>query len=214
MSEDTAAKYKAWGWNVLTCNGNDADEIRQALIEANKETSRPTIIIGKTIMGKGALRADGTSYEACINTHGAPLGGDAYVNTIKNLGGDTENPFQIFPEVAALYAARKEELKKIVRVIKKVSPDMPHDMWLVIDGNTGQNTINQTKIFNQSFPLTGLVVTKLDGTARGGSVLSIASSLQIPIRWVGMGERIDQLVEFNKRDYVDGLFENALENRE
>ena len=107
-----------------------------------------------------------------------------------------------------------EELKKIVRVIKKVSPDMPHDMWLVIDGNTGQNTINQTKIFNQSFPLTGLVVTKLDGTARGGSVLSIASSLQIPIRWVGMGERIDQLVEFNKRDYVDGLFENALENRE
>ena len=114
MSEDTAAKYKAWGWNVLTCNGNDADEIRQALIEANKETSRPTIIIGKTIMGKGALRADGTSYEACINTHGAPLGGDAYVNTIKNLGGDTENPFQIFPEVAALYAARKEELKKIV----------------------------------------------------------------------------------------------------
>ena len=114
MSEDTAAKYKAWGWNVLTCNGNDADEIRAALIEANKETERPTIIIGKTIMGKGALRADGTSYEACINTHGAPLGGEAYTNTIKNLGADPENPFQIFPEVAELYAARKEELKKIV----------------------------------------------------------------------------------------------------
>ena len=114
MSEDTAAKYKAWGWNVLTCNGNDPDEIRAALIEANKETERPTLIIGKTIMGKGALRADGTSYEACINTHGAPLGGDAYTNTIKNLGADPENPFQIFPEVAELYAARKEELKKIV----------------------------------------------------------------------------------------------------
>ena len=114
MSEDTAAKYKAWGWNVLTCNGNDPDEIRAALIEANKETKRPTLIIGKTIMGKGALRADGTSYEACINTHGAPLGGDAYTNTIKNLGADPENPFQIFPEVAELYAARKEELKKIV----------------------------------------------------------------------------------------------------
>ncbi len=114
MSEDTAAKYKAWGWNVLTCNGNDADEIRAALIEAQKETERPTLIIGKTIMGKGALRADGTSYEACINTHGAPLGGDAYVNTMKNLGADPENPFQIFPEVAELYAARKEELKKIV----------------------------------------------------------------------------------------------------
>ena len=107
-----------------------------------------------------------------------------------------------------------EELKKIVRVIKKVSPEMPQDMWLVIDGNTGQNTINQTKIFNQSFPLTGLVVTKLDGTARGGAVLSIASSLQIPIRWIGMGERIDQLVPFSKAEYVEGLFENALEDRQ
>jgi fused signal recognition particle receptor len=104
-----------------------------------------------------------------------------------------------------------EELKKIVRVMKKVNPEFPQDIWLVIDGNTGQNTINQTKIFNQSFPLTGLVVTKLDGTARGGSVLSITSSLQIPIRWVGMGEQIDQLVEFDKREYIDGLFENALE---
>ena len=106
-----------------------------------------------------------------------------------------------------------EELKKIVRVMKKVNPDFPHDMWLVIDGNTGQNTINQTKIFNQSFPLTGLVVTKLDGTARGGAVLSIASSLQIPIRWIGMGERIDQLVPFSKAEYVEGLFENALEEQ-
>ena len=114
MNEDTAAKYKPWGWNVLTCNGNDADEIRAALKEAQKETERPTIIIGKTIMGKGALRADGTSYEACINTHGAPLGGDAYVNTMKSLGADPENPFQIFPEVQELYAARREELKKIV----------------------------------------------------------------------------------------------------
>ena len=65
-------------------------------------------------MGKGALRADGTSYEACINTHGAPLGGDAYINTMKSLGADPENPFVIFPEVQQLYASRKEELKKIV----------------------------------------------------------------------------------------------------
>ena len=114
MNEDTAAKYKAWGWNVLTCNGNDADEIRATLLEAQKETERPTIIIGKTIMGKGALRADGTSYEACINTHGAPLGGDAYINTMKALGADPENPFVIFPEVKELYAQRREELKKIV----------------------------------------------------------------------------------------------------
>ncbi len=114
MQEDTAAKYKAWGWNVVTINGNDPDEIRKALKDAQKEEKRPTLIIGKTVMGKGALRADGTSYEHCINTHGAPLGGDAYINTIKNLGGNPEEPFVIFPEVQKLYADRREELKKIV----------------------------------------------------------------------------------------------------
>ncbi len=114
MKEDTESKYKSWGWNVLTINGNDPDEIREALKAAQKEEKRPTLIIGKTVMGKGALREDGTSYEHCINTHGAPLGGKAYINTIKNLGGDPENPFQIFPEVEDLYARRKEELRKIV----------------------------------------------------------------------------------------------------
>ncbi len=104
-----------------------------------------------------------------------------------------------------------EELRKMVRVMKKHDTAYPHDIWLVIDGNTGQNTINQIKIFHQSFPLTGLVVTKLDGTAKGGSLLSIASALQIPIRWVGVGERIDQLVPFSKQEYIEGLFENALE---
>ena len=114
MKEDTEAKYKAWGWNVININGNDADEIREALKAAQKEEKRPTLIIGKTVMGKGALRADGTSYEACIDTHGAPLGGDAYINTIKNLGGNPEAPFEIFPEVQKLYADRKQELKQIV----------------------------------------------------------------------------------------------------
>ena len=114
MSEDTEAKYKSWGWNVLKINGNDADEIRSALKAAQQEEKRPTLIIGKTVMGKGALQADGSSYEHSIKTHGAPLGGDAYVNTIKNLGGNPENPFRILPEVEELYAKRAEELKKIV----------------------------------------------------------------------------------------------------
>lgn len=114
MDEDTAAKYEAWGWNVMTINGNDVDEIRKALTAAQNEKHRPTLIIGKTVMGKGALKEDGTSYEHSIKTHGAPLGGEAYVNTIKHLGGDPENPFQIFPEVKDLYAKRAEELKKIV----------------------------------------------------------------------------------------------------
>ncbi len=114
MAENTKMKYEAWGWNVLEINGNDVEQIRQALDAAQQEQERPTLIIGKTIMGKGALRADGTSYEACINTHGAPLGGDAYTNTINNLGGNPEEPFVIFDDVKALYEARREELKKIV----------------------------------------------------------------------------------------------------
>lgn len=114
MNEDTEAKYKAWGWNVLTCDGNDVDDIRKALDAALTEKNRPTLIIGKTVMGKGALKEDGTSYEHSIKTHGAPLGGDAYNNTIKNLGGNPENPFVVFPEVEELYAKRKKELEQIV----------------------------------------------------------------------------------------------------
>lgn len=114
MSEDTAKKYEAWNWKVMTINGNDPDAIREALKEAKAEKQRPTLIIGKTIMGKGARKADNSSYEANCATHGAPLGGDAYTNTIKNLGGDPTQPFQIFPEVKELYAKRAAELKEIV----------------------------------------------------------------------------------------------------
>ncbi len=114
ISEDTAMKYRAWNWNVLEIDGNDCDQIRQALKAAHAETDRPTLIIGHTIMGKGARKADGSSYEHDCKTHGAPLGNGAYVNTVKNLGGDPENPFVFFPEVEALYEARKIELRKTV----------------------------------------------------------------------------------------------------
>ena len=113
MREDTAAKYAAWGWKVLTIDGNNADEIRYALTEAKEETKRPTLIVGKTVMGKGALKDDGTSYEHSVKTHGAPLGGEAYSNTVKNLGGDPADPFVVFDEVKNLYTARQEELKHI-----------------------------------------------------------------------------------------------------
>jgi transketolase len=113
-SEDTAAKYRAWDWNVYEIDGNDVDQIRAALSMAQIANGKPTLIIGKCIMGKGALKADGTSYERSCKTHGAPLGGDAYVNTVKALGGDPENPFQIFPEVQKLYSARARQLRKIM----------------------------------------------------------------------------------------------------
>ena len=114
MTEDTAMKYRSWGWHVIEINGNDCQQIRQALDEAKAENQRPTLIIGKCIMGKGARKADKTSYEHSCKTHGAPLGGDAYKNTILNLGGDLENPFVIFDDVKEMYARREEELKAIV----------------------------------------------------------------------------------------------------
>ena len=113
-TEDTAMKYRAWGWNVIEIVGNDVEQIRGALTIAKATKGKPTLIIGKTIMGKGALKADGSSYERNCKTHGAPLGGDAFVNTVKNLGGDPENPFQIFPEVKKLYQQRRAELRKIM----------------------------------------------------------------------------------------------------
>lgn len=114
ISEDTGMKYRAWNWNVLEIDGNDADQIREALKAANEETARPTLIIGHCVMGKGCRKADGTSYEHNCKTHGAPLGDGAYVNTIKNLGGDPENPFVIRDEVKQMYEERKAELRKIV----------------------------------------------------------------------------------------------------
>ena len=114
MNEDTAAKYRALGWDVQEINGNDVAQIRAAIEKAKAVKGKPALIIGKCIMGKGALKEDGSSYERNCKTHGAPLGGDAYKNTIKNLGGDPENPFQIFDDVKELYARRAEELKQIV----------------------------------------------------------------------------------------------------
>ena len=115
MSEDTAMKYRAWGWNVIEIDGNDCDQIRQALDAAKTETKRPTLIIGKCVMGKGARTADNTSYERNCKTHGAPLGGDAYRNTIINLGGNPDDPFVIMDQVKELYARREAELKEIVK---------------------------------------------------------------------------------------------------
>lgn len=115
-TENVAMKYEAWGWKVITINGNDVTEIRRALTEAKAETSRPTLIIGNTIMGKGAVGADKSSYENKVSTHGQPLSaaGVSITDTIQNLGGNPDDPFQIFPEVAELYAKRAKELEVIV----------------------------------------------------------------------------------------------------
>ncbi len=115
-SENVRKKYEAWDWHVIEIDGNDASQIRAALIEAKAESEKPTLIIGKTVMGKGALKADGSSFERQCATHGMPLGqsGASFEETIKNLGGDPENPFVFFDETKALYEQRSRELELIV----------------------------------------------------------------------------------------------------
>lgn len=109
--EDTAKKYEAWGWRVYTIKGNDANEIRAALKKAVAETEKPVLIIGKTVMGKGARKEDGSSFENQCATHGMPLseGGASYGKTIENLGGNPANPFVVFPEVAEYYQNKLQE---------------------------------------------------------------------------------------------------------
>jgi len=123
--EDTAKKYEAWGWNVITVEGNSPDQIREALRNANAETERPTIIIGKTIMGKGAVTDSGESYEGKCETHGMPLtnAGASFAKSIANLGGDPENPFQIFDDVKDFYEKRKVELVEEAARKKAVQAD-------------------------------------------------------------------------------------------
>lgn len=115
-SENVAMKYEAWGWKVISINGNDVNAIRKALIDAKAESEKPTLIIGTTVMGKGAVGADDCCYENKVSTHGQPLSaaGASMPDTIKKLGGNPEVPFAIFPEVAELYAQRAKELGHIV----------------------------------------------------------------------------------------------------
>lgn len=161
MVEDTAKKYEAWGWRVIDIAGNDADAIRAALKEANTESDKPTLIIGRTLMGKGARKADGTSFEDQVSTHGQPLtaAGADIKTTIENLGGDAENPFVIFPEVQeyynnvlaekAAYAAKKQAEQKeweaantelAAKFHKFYSGDAPEIDWASIEQKADQAT--------------------------------------------------------------------------
>lgn len=115
-NEDTAMKYRAWNWNVIECDGTDPVALAGALDKALAETQRPTIIIGRTIMGRGAVTADGDNFEGKCSTHGNPLSksGADYAKTIEHLGGNPENPWIVFPEVAELYNQRADEQRELV----------------------------------------------------------------------------------------------------
>ncbi len=102
-----------------------------------------------------------------------------------------------------------EELKKIKRVIGKKLPGAPHEVMLVLDATTGQNAVSQAKLFNEAVGVTGLTLTKLDGTAKGGIVVNISRELGIPVRFIGVGEQIEDLRDFDPREFVDALFLNG-----
>jgi transketolase len=132
-TEDTAKKYLSWHWHVQTIDGNDENAIRKALKKAQKESDKPSLIIGRTIMGKGAVKEDGSSYEGQVETHGKPLGKSkaSFSNTIRNLGGNPEDPFAIFPEVKEYYnrilSAKKRDAnkrKKEIKVWRAKNPEL------------------------------------------------------------------------------------------
>ena len=102
-----------------------------------------------------------------------------------------------------------EELKKIGRVADKQIPGAPHQTLLVLDGTTGQNAVSQAKLFGEAVPVTGIVVTKLDGTAKGGVVISIKEELGVPVRWIGVGEQMDDLRPFNAKEFANALFDKG-----
>ena len=99
-----------------------------------------------------------------------------------------------------------EELKKIVRVMKKIDGAAPHEVMLTLDAGTGQNAISQAKLFHEAVELTGISLTKLDGTAKGGVIFAIADQFKLPIRYIGVGESIDDLRVFNSKDFIRALF--------
>jgi len=161
--EDTATKYETWGWHVLTIDGNDREAIRQALQAGKDETERPTLIVGRTVMGKGIVDAQGQPYEGKVELHGKALGGTkgSYERTIEKLGGDVDQPFRVFPEVAELYgrildhkrAAAKERnaayrkwaaanQKQAARLAQYLRGELPEIDWASIEQKANIATRN------------------------------------------------------------------------
>lgn len=199
--EDVAAKYRAWGWHIIEIDGNDVTQIRAALDEALSVKGCPKLIIGHTVMGKGALRADGSSYENCCATHGAPLGGDAYSNTIKSLGGNPEQPFEIFPETDDIYEARRRELLEIVAGRKAAEA-----AWAEANPELAQK---KAEWFSGKCPDIdwSAVSQKKDDSTRGASA-AVLSQLAVQV-----GNMIVSSADLSNSDKTDGFLKKTTELR-
>ena len=197
--EDTAMKYEAWGWHVQTINGNDQEAIRKALKAAQEETKKPSIIIGKTIMGKGAVDADGKPFEKQCSTHGMPLSaaGADYEKTIKNLGGDVENPFTIFPEVKTFYDNVLQEKRKIAAQKKKAQKE-----WEA--ANPGQAKKLQKWIRGEGAKLDfAALEQKADNATRGASGVVLGH----------LAKEVENMIvasaDLSNSDKTDGFLKNS-----
>ena len=172
--------------------------------------------------GKSVLIAAGDTFRAAAREQLQAWGDRNRVQVISQSGGD---PAAVMFDAVTAARARgidvvladtagrlptqlnlMEEIKKVRRVIDKALPGAPHEVLLVLDANTGQNAVTQVKIFDEALKVTGLVLTKLDGTAKGGVIAAIAQARPIPIRFIGVGERIEDLQPFNAREFVEALF--------
>ena len=170
ITEDTAMKYRAWNWNVIEINGNYCEEIREALRAANAEEKRPTLIIGHTIMGKGARHADGSSYENSCSTHGAPLGEGNFDETIRNLGGNPEAPFCIFPDVEKMYSDRLNELKETSKRLRE-----EEKAWAT--ANPDKATLLNNWLQNRMAPLPWRTVEQKPGAATRAASATVLGML-------------------------------------
>jgi transketolase len=198
-SENTEKKYEAWGWKVITIDGNDQDEIRNALKEANEEKEKPTLIIGKTIMGKGALTADGKSFERQTSTHGMPLSaaGASFEKTVEHLGGNPEDPFIIFPEVKQYYQEVLEKKSALAKAKKaaeekwaKENPDLAKKLNLFFSGKAPEVDFSQ-------------IVQKEDSATRA------ASSVVLGFLANNVENMIVASADLSNSDKTDGFLNNT-----
>lgn len=198
-SEDVRKKYEAWNWFVLEIDGNDPVQIREALLQAKAEKERPTLIIGHTRMGKGALTEDGQSFEGKCSTHGQPIGksGASFAATIANLGGHAAEPFQIFPETKSLYANRREDLKRIVAEKKalkaewaKQNPELAAQYELYFSGKAPK--------------IDWSLIQQKPGAATRGASATVLSSLAQQV-----GNMVVASADLSNSDKTDGFLKKT-----
>ena len=195
--ENTAMKYRAWNWNVITIDGNDVEQIRTALDKAVAEQERPTLIIGKCVMGKGCRDAQNNNLERSTKTHGAPLGQEAFENTVRNLGGDPANAFVIYDDVQKMYDERAAELAKIVAERKA-----EEDRWAKENPEAAKK---QEAWFNNELPQIDWanIVAPLNGPTRNASSAVLAT----------LSEKIENMIvssaDLCNSDKTDGFLKHT-----